>query len=482
MSNSEKKTKGMLIGALLDKILPEGNENNITSYYRGQQGLDYLLLPKAMRVCKDRNGKLVKDYESKVTKTLIVDFPDDFNKVSPLVRLSCIEHRDLPSRLVNISASPINALFFSCNALDQNEHNSIPYVFRYDIDSLKNEMRSYDSDTGKILAALSMLTTEQQSNLRYAAVMDFFMQRYSYQLACNFDSYDFCIVTIADVVNACYSAFQVIMESLFDEKVSTRTVKTRIASRIFSLNLDSAFEKKFFSEFKIELDKKNKTDYIFSIFKHEFRTSFCFDYYHNQYSFFYPENGGFLKWRERFAERPLIMDFETKTYNIDVMNELHWKILADYPYFLQLAKPSSLLNGIFIQPVMSSERMIVQQGAFMLYGLSAFWNVDMTINYLLDYGCSLKEIVGILISEDTSFLKSGNDCNVNLHVPYYGKLDSDKLKSFLEYVHHVSIIKLDSAPDDIRTALNIMGISKSSSGRTPEMSIATLNEKLGINR
>ena len=103
-----------------------------------------------------------------------------------------------------------------------------------------------------------MLTTEQQSNLRYAAVMDYFMQRYSYQLACNFDSYDFCIVTIADVVNACYSAFQVIMESLFDEKVSTRTVKTRIASRIFSLNLDSAFEKKFFQSLRLNWTRKTK--------------------------------------------------------------------------------------------------------------------------------------------------------------------------------------------------------------------------------
>ena len=48
------------------------------------------------------------------------------------------------------------------------------------------------------------------------------------------------------------------MESLFDEKVSTRTVKTRIASRIFSLNLDSAFEKKFFQSLRLNWTRKTK--------------------------------------------------------------------------------------------------------------------------------------------------------------------------------------------------------------------------------
>lgn len=116
----------------------------------------------------------------------------------------------------------------------------------------------------------------------------------------------------------------------------------------------------------------------------------------------------------------------------------------------------------------------------MLYGLSSFWNVGKTIDYLLERKYSWAEVLGILISEDTSFLCKSP--SVNVCKPYYGKLDTKKLKRFLEYVYDASIIKLDVSADTLRKALRKCGITKASAGRTPEMSIATLNEKLGINR
>ena len=163
------------------------------------------------------------------------------------------------------------------------------------------------------------------------------------------------------------------------------------------------------------------------------------------------------------------------------MNDLHWKIVIDYPYFLQIAKPTSILNGIFVQPTMSSERMIVQQGAFMLYGLSAFWNVQRTIRYLLcdKTKYTWKDIIGILVSEDMSFLKARAG-KPNLEVPYHDTVHRSKLIKFLKAVQHVTIIKINEEPSRLREALNAIGVTKSSSGRTPEMSIANLNEILGL--
>ena len=227
----EKLDYGTIIGKELKAILPSDKEDGGTvSYYRGQQGLNYLLLPKAMRVNKTSENKLVADYEYKVTNTLIVDFPDEFYRVSPLIRLSRIEHLDLPSRLVNISASPLNALFFSCNALDKKSHNEDPYIFRYDIPSIGNEMRSFDSDTGKILTALSMLKSEQQSSLRHDAVMDYMFQIYVYIIADKYRKQNNVNAHLLDKIAFCYRCvFQIIMDdclkNLFD-KATLRTLYT----------------------------------------------------------------------------------------------------------------------------------------------------------------------------------------------------------------------------------------------------------------
>ena len=492
----EKLDYGTIIGKELKAILPSDKEDGGTvSYYRGQQGLNYLLLPKAMRVNKTSENKLVADYEYKVTNTLIVDFPEEFYRVSPLIRLSRIEHLDLPSRLVNISASPLNALFFSCNALDKKTHNEDPYIFRYDIPSIGNEMRSFDSDTGKILTALSMLKSEQQSNLRHDAVMDYMFQIYGYIIADKYRKQNNVNAHLLDKIAFCYRCvFQIIMDDCLKNLFDKATFKNIIYNGLKQYGVEAEVADKVLNSIEW-IRGRGKILVGFKFMNYEddgdsrecigtFNLAKCNDYYGKEFQIIYPvdwntdelKNTITAKW---FEEQPML--YANGGYASWKMNDLHWKIVIDYPYFLQVAKPTSILNGIFVQPTMSSERMIVQQGAFMLYGLSAFWNVQRTIRYLLcdKTKYTWKDIIGILVSEDMSFLKARAG-KPNLEVPYHDTVHRSKLIKFLKAVQHVTIIKINEEPSRLREALNAIGVTKSSSGRTPEMSIANLNEILGL--
>ena len=471
----QKDSVGKIMGNILDAILPD---DDTVAYYRGQRGLDYLLVPKAMRIYLDGNANPIPDYETSVTNDLVVNYPEEFGEVSPLIRLSRIEHRDLASRLVNISASVLNSLFFSCSALTEKDSDGgDPYLFRFDFKSTGNKMRRYDSDTGKLLTAIPQLTTKQQSQLRYDAVMDYACQIYSHYIIYkgNIEEGD----NLYEALRVIFRSIQTAIVKCFsEEKLQDEIYRKLRAMSVEESHIESLAD-------SVSLLRKNGHT-SFEVERIKFDVHPCIDYYGHVYHVFYPDSPTINMrdmlnaFRCRQETNSMLINPETGSYDSGVMCELHWKVLADYPYFLELANPLSLLNGIFIQPTMSSERMIVQQGAFMLYGLSSFWNVGRTIDYLLKRKYSWAEVLGILVSEDTSFLCKSS--SVNVCKPYYEKLDTEKLKRFLEYVYDASIIKLDVSADSLRKALRKCGITKASAGRTPEMSIATLNEKLGITR
>ena len=379
---------------------------------------------------------------------------------------------------MNISASILNSLFFSCSVLTEKDTGSgDPYVFRFDFKSFGNKMRRYDSDTGKLLTAIPQLTTKQQSQLRYDAVMDYACQIYSHYIIYkgNIEEGD----NLYEALRVIFRSIQTAIVKCFSEE--------KLQDEIYRKLRAMSVEKSHIERLAESVSVRRKNGHIsFEVERIKFDVRPCVDYYGNVYHVFYPDPSMtnmrevLNAFRRRQKTDSMLVNPETGSYDSGVMCELHWKVLADYPYFLELANPLSLLNGIFIQPTMSSERMIVQQGAFMLYGLSSFWNVGKTIDYLLERKYSWAEVLGILVSEDTSFLCKSP--SVNVCKPYYEKLDTKKLKRFLEYVYDASIIKLDVSADSLRKALRKCGITKASAGRTPEMSIATLNEKLGINR
>lgn len=484
-----------LIDYINNRIIPR--KCNQKTYYRGQQSLNRLLIPKAMRIHTDERGEIVKDYEYKVTNTLIVDFPEEFYNISPIIRLSRIEHHNLPSRLVNISSSPIVALFFSCCALDKDDGNGKgSYIFEYT--AAATMMKQFDSDTGKLLSSLSLLTTEEQSELRYDAVMDYMSQIYSHHIVEN--KYGNCSWGDKEIL---IYAFRIIFRSIItlvsknnpiDEKSKKQKLdemRSEIRRKLIKLKIGNAnFVFSNINPYCIDVifDEDGNPDYC-RIYNEIFRFETCSDYYGKQFYILYPEKN-MNEWFAIFEnhcggrihdEYEMLINPETDNYDSGVMCTLQGKLESEYSGFMRIAGPLSILDGTFVQPIMSSDRMISQYGAFMLYGLSSFWDIKRAIRYLQkklsDDQNLWKNIIGILVSEDLSFLKDGK---VNLQKPYFKTLDPVKLCEFLEEVQNVKIIKIQENARSMKENLRKMNVTKATLGRTPEMSIQNLEESLGI--
>lgn len=112
----------------------------------------------------------------------------------------------------------------------------------------------------------------------------------------------------------------------------------------------------------------------------------------------------------------------------------------------------------------------------MLYGLSSFWNIIRTIQYLVFRNYDWKSILEILVTEDTSFLcKSPKDYKS----PWVGEIDdTEKLVEFIGFVHRASVWTIKRKDiDNLKESLDSMGINKATLGRTPDMTYQHLEDR-----
>lgn len=143
----------------------------------------------------------------------------------------------------------------------------------------------------------------------------------------------------------------------------------------------------------------------------------------------------------------------TGEYNSREMLVLDGKIASEAPAFRKCIHPLTLLNGVFVRPVSNSDRMIAQQGAFMLYGLSDFWNVPRMIEFLCRKGFPMKEILRILIINDRK--------------PFEGKGTTEMLRDFASFVLAAEIYEVDfDKRERIKADLSSIGINKETMGRS----------------
>lgn len=533
------------IGSAVQSIYKDSNGGNL--YFRGQMGLKYLPLPKAMRLYskEKKDKKPSPDYEYNVTNSLVTDFPEMFYGVSSITRLSKIQHLDLPTRLMDISASPFTALFFTCDSLTLTNHktvepklsNSIPdnsWLFCYEInhtavnessmiasgiDPLHEEFLNYgrdradtikrfDSYTGLILSSLSLLTTEQQSRLRYEALMDYMAQIYSFHISeelCEGAAiwkYDFERHTILfSVLRLIFCSIQNAIwkyhrrythdsnKSIDDWNNEIQLeIKRKLEYMVLKHKIFKYIEQKVINSIKLDFPSS------FSICGYTFTISSCKDCYGDEFCIYYPKRitRNLTKWmldywKSEDADNypcPMFINPETKEYDSGMMCFLFGKIKAEHPGFEMKTDSLTILDGCFVQPAMSSARMIAQQGAFMLYGLSSFWNIRRTIQYLVSRNYDWKSILKILVTEDTSFLcKSPKEHKS----PWVGEIDDpEKLVQFIGFVHRASVWTIKSKDiENLKESLDSMGINKATLGRTPDMTYQHLEDRyysvVGVN-
>lgn len=117
-----------------------------TYYYRGHASFTYLLRPSIYR-----DPSWVQ-HEDVMFKELVLRCPNDFlSNFSTFQSLVKMQHYALPTRLLDLTANPLIALFFASDPADPPAESGEVLAFRVPT----SEIKYYDSDTVSVLANIS---------------------------------------------------------------------------------------------------------------------------------------------------------------------------------------------------------------------------------------------------------------------------------------------------------------------------------------
>lgn len=407
-------------------------------FYRGQNDFAYVPLPGALRSRKE-------NYEYNLFAEVISQNPNEYYNITNLEKLTKIQHQELPTRLLDISSNPLVSLFFSLSSfLDSDleklrkqdnieklnkdlkkakkQENEIIANLKLSNDAWffafapdYNAVRNFASDRCRILSALPYFTDEEQSELRYDIVMDFFIQNYA---------------------------------RFIEEKYGKSYVEIRTK----------------LAEFKnMELDKKTKS---FKIDDIPFKYSYA-----SKYLIFWPEEFDIKAFELKDCDS-IYINPETGWYGSHQMNRLHAMVTHEQPAFRRCAYPTDLLDGVFVRPIFNSNRMVAQQGAFMMFGLSSFWNTFNVIKFLSRNDYDISDVLSILILNDDKFLKYDDTFKIK-------RMNLEKIKEYVSSVMEARLYHINpEAYKDLLKRIQTLGITKESLGRSDLTTVYYLNDTL----
>jgi len=146
----------------------EKKDNNIEYFFRGQSNLNYITVPGIYRNINYCNN------ESEMVRDMILKSPDYFEKYSTKFdKLSFMQHYGVPTRLLDVTANALVALYFAC----ENNKKCTGEVEIYEVE--KKFIKYPDDAETAVLSCLSFFNVEKQKEIycsikNYKDVPDFF--------------------------------------------------------------------------------------------------------------------------------------------------------------------------------------------------------------------------------------------------------------------------------------------------------------------
>lgn len=148
-SSSNNHSQPEYIGSVRTFLSEIGNippDRESIRFYRGHGNSKYNLTPSIYR-----NKGWIKN-ESTMLHELMLRCPNDFDiSGSTFSNLVKMQHYSLPTRLLDLTANPLIALYFACE--DEKPHDAEVIAFRVP----KKEIRYYDSDTVSVISNISRM-------------------------------------------------------------------------------------------------------------------------------------------------------------------------------------------------------------------------------------------------------------------------------------------------------------------------------------
>ncbi len=131
------------------KILP------MQVYYRGESSKNWKTLPSVMR------DDQLFSRESFFYHEIQVRSPKEFEHLTHLSKLATMQHFNVPTRLLDITSNPLNALYFACEGDDQIEQDGKVMFFP----TMQGSMSYSDSDKALVLSSLAPLSHYEKFNI-----------------------------------------------------------------------------------------------------------------------------------------------------------------------------------------------------------------------------------------------------------------------------------------------------------------------------
>lgn len=147
-----------------------------------------------------------------------------------------------------------------------------------------------------------------------------------------------------------------------------------------------------------------------------------------------------------FSEVLMSINDGSGIYRSKSMEELYQKVKSFYPEFKRCAKPLDLINGVFVYPIVNTDRMRAQKGLFALYGLSQYWNFQKYMKYQESKNVGFYPAIRQFIEN-----------NVNAH-----KWEIRDMEEKIYGIDRISI-EINKAPE-LNSALKELGVDKETLG------------------
>lgn len=136
--------------------LPSNNAvRPLQVYYRGEASVNWKALPSVLRDPKKSTKESFYYHEIQVRS------PKDFENQKFLNKLVTMQHYELPTRLLDITSNPLNALYFACECKSEKNLNGRVTFFPI----LPGSICYGDSDKTLILSCLPHLTEYEHYNI-----------------------------------------------------------------------------------------------------------------------------------------------------------------------------------------------------------------------------------------------------------------------------------------------------------------------------